>query len=153
MHFKTEEDYKAWVATQEKGAIGGGLLTPQGGEDYVGAIPAIRAVLYFKEGFSDEMREAIALCFEDYLVFAKDHLTWLWQGEPPQGESTSNTFDKVKPIRKILKNYTQMKELSLLYTSGIEKFATGAWEFLLVVVANGKLKKKLSKYFDFFYAN
>ena len=47
MHFKTEEDYKAWVATQEKGAIGGGLLTPQGGEDYVGAIPAIRAVLYF----------------------------------------------------------------------------------------------------------
>ena len=76
---------------------------PQGGEDYVGAIPAIRAVLYFKEGFSDEMREAIALCFEDYLVFAKDHLTWLWQGEPPQGESTSNTFDKVKPIRKILK--------------------------------------------------
>ena len=31
MHFKTEEDYKAWVATQEKGAIGGGLLTPQGG--------------------------------------------------------------------------------------------------------------------------
>ena len=48
MHFKTEEDYKAWVATQEKGAIGGGLLTPQGGEDYVGAIPAIRAVLYFK---------------------------------------------------------------------------------------------------------
>ena len=98
--------------------------------------------LYFKEGFSDEMREAIALCFEDYLVFAKDHLTWLWQGEPPQGESTSNTFDKVKPIRKILKNYTQMKELSLLYTSGIEKFATGAWEFLLVVVANGKLKKK-----------
>ena len=99
------------------------------------------------------MREAIALCFEDYLVFAKDHLTWLWQGEPPQGESTSNTFDKVKPIRKILKNYTQMKELSLLYTSGIEKFATGAWEFLLVVVANGKLKKELSKYFDFFYAN
>ena len=142
MHFKTEEDYKAWVATQEKGAIGGGLLTPQGGEDYVGAIPAIRAVLYFKEGFSDEMREAIALCFEDYLVFAKDHLTWLWQGEPPQGESTSNTFDKVKPIRKILKNYTQMKELSLLYTSGIEKFATGAWEFFISGRSQWQAQKK-----------
>ena len=57
-----------------------------------------------KRGFSDEMREAIALCFEGIIsVFYKDHLTWLWQGEPPQGESTSNTFDKVKPIRKILK--------------------------------------------------
>ena len=36
MHFKKEQDYKSWVVTQEKGAIGGGLLTPQGGEDYVG---------------------------------------------------------------------------------------------------------------------
>ena len=103
MHFKTEEDYKAWVATQEKGAIGGGLLTPQGGEDYVGAIPAIRAVLYFKGALVMKCVKPFALCFEDYLVFAKDHLTWLWQGEPPQGESTSNTFDKVKPIRKIFK--------------------------------------------------
>lgn len=79
MHFKKEQDYKAQVATQEKGAIGGGLLTPQGGEDYVGAIPAIRAVLYFKEGYSDEMREAIAQCFDDYQEYAKAHLTWLWQ--------------------------------------------------------------------------
>ena len=36
--------------TRKKGAIGGGLLTPQGGEDYVGAIPAIRAVFYILKG-------------------------------------------------------------------------------------------------------
>ncbi|WP_373867745.1 type VI immunity family protein, partial [Acinetobacter bereziniae] len=142
MHFKKEQDYKAWVATQEKGAIGGGLLTPQGGEDYVGAIPAIRAVIYFKEGYSDEMREAIAQCFDDYQVYAKAHLTWLWQGEPPKSESASNTFNKVKPIRKILNNYTQMKELSLLYTSGIEKFATGAWEFFVSGRSQWQAQKK-----------
>ena len=130
MHFKTEEDYKVWVAKQEKGAIGGGLLTPQGGEDYVGAIPAIRAVLYFKEGFSDEMREAIAQCFDDYLIYAKEHLTWLWQDEPPTGAGgASLDFKKVKPIRNILKFYSPMKAFNFLYTSGKEKFATGAWEF------------------------
>jgi len=57
LHFKNQEDYKVWADQQEKGAIGGGIFTPQGPEDYVGAIPAIRAVLYFKEGYSAEMRE------------------------------------------------------------------------------------------------
>ncbi|MBJ9374557.1 type VI immunity family protein, partial [Acinetobacter sp. TGL-Y2] len=70
------------------------------------------------------------------------HLTWLWQGEPPKSESASNTFNKVKPIRKILNNYTQMKELSLLYTSGIEKFATGAWEFFVSGRSQWQAQKK-----------
>ena len=66
MHFKNEEDYKKWAETQDDDALGGGLFTPDGPENYVGAVSAIRAVLYFKEGYSDEMREAIALCFDDY---------------------------------------------------------------------------------------
>ncbi|MEF9968775.1 MAG: AI-2E family transporter, partial [Longicatena sp.] len=48
---------------------------------------------YFKEGYSDEMREAIAQCFDDYLVYAKEHLTWLWQGSPPKSESASTIFE------------------------------------------------------------
>ena len=46
-----------------------------------------------------------------------------------------------------------MKELSLLYTSGIEKFATGAWEFFISGRSQWQAQKELSKYFDFFYAN
>ena len=142
MHFTKEEDYKAWVVEQEKGAVGGGLLTPQGGEDYVGAIPAIRAVLYFKEGYSDEMREAIAQCFDDYLVYAKEHLTWLWQGSPPKSENASTSFDKVKPIRSIFKNYSSMYPITFLYTSGKEKFATGAWEFNIGGVSKWQAEKR-----------
>ncbi|WP_353167725.1 type VI immunity family protein [Acinetobacter sp.] len=150
MHFKKEQDYKAWVVTQEKGAIGGGLLTPQGGEDYVGAIPAIRAVLYFKEGYSDDMREAIAQCFDDYQEYAKAHLTWLWQDEPPNGAGgASLAFEKVKPIRNILKLYSPMKAFNFLYTSGKEKFTTGAWEFYVGgssqwQVKNGKYQSSLT---------
>ena len=129
MHFKNQEDYKVWADQQEKGAIGGGIFTPQGPEDYVGAIPAIRAVLYFKEGYSAEMREAIAQCFDDYQTYAKEYLTWQWQDEPPKSESENTTFDKAKPIRDSLKNYSPMKSFYFLYTSGKEKFATGAWEF------------------------
>ena len=129
MHFKSEDNYKVWAEQQATGAIGGGLFTKEGPEDYVGAIPAIRAVLYFKEGYSDEIREAIAQCFDDYQDIAKDHLTWLWQDEPPKGESESIVFNKAKPIRNSLKNYSQMKAFYFLYISGKEKFATGAWEF------------------------
>jgi hypothetical protein len=130
MHFKNQDDYKVWADQQEKGAIGGGIFTPDGPEDYVGAIPAIRAVLYFKEGYSDEMREAIAQCFDDYQTHAKDHLTWLWLSEPPKGAGSDSTkFRNVKPIREIFKFYSPMKALSFLYTSGKQKFATGAWEF------------------------
>lgn len=129
MHLKTEEEYKLWAEKQEEGATGGGLFAKGGPEDYVGAVPAIRAVLYFKEGYSDEMREMIAQCFDDYSEIAKDHLTWLWQDEPPKEESENLAFNKAKPIRDSLKNYSPMKAFYFLYTSGKEKFATGAWEF------------------------
>lgn len=129
MYLKTKEDYEAWIEKQEQGSLGGGLFVAPSPEDYVGAIPAIRAVLYFKEGYSDEMREAIAQCFDDYQVFAKEHLTWLWQDEPPKDEKPTCEYKKVKPIRDIFKNYSQMKAFNLLYVSGKEKFATGAWEF------------------------
>ncbi len=129
MYFKTEEEYKLWAEQQEQGAIGGGLFAKGGPEDYVGAIPAIRAVLYFKEGFSDDMREAIAQCFDDYQAYAKDHLTWLWQDEPPKGERENIAFSDAKPIRESLKNYSPMKAFNFIYISGKEKFATGPWEF------------------------
>ncbi|MBJ8426296.1 DUF3396 domain-containing protein [Acinetobacter bereziniae] len=130
MYLKTEEEYKLWAEQQQQGAIGGGLFAKGGPEDYVGAIPAIRAVLYFKEGFSDDMREAIAQCFDDYQTYAKDHLTWLWLDEPPKGAGSDSTeFKNVKPIREIFKFYSPMKSLGFLYTSGKEKFATGPWEF------------------------
>jgi len=130
MYFKTEEDYKVWAEQQEEGALGSGLFAKGGPENYVGAIPAIRAVLYFKEGYSDEMREAIAQCFDDYENIAKSHLTWLWLDEPPEGVGAdSKEFKNAKPIREIFKHYSPMKSLGFLYTSGKEKFATGAWEF------------------------
>ena len=74
---------KFGLTNKKKGQLVGNF-TPDGPEDYVGAIPAIRAVLYFKEGYSDEMRKAIIECFDDYQVYAKDYLTWLWQDEPPK---------------------------------------------------------------------
>lgn len=132
MHFKNQEDYKVWADQQKKGSIGGGIFTPHGPEDYVGAIPAIRAVLYFKEGYSDEMREAIAQCFDDYLGFAKQHLTWFWQEEPPKGAGGDCIqFDKSRSIREVFQFYSQMSPYNFLYTSGKEKYETGAWEFYI----------------------
>ncbi|MFW1950308.1 hypothetical protein ACG907_20770, partial [Acinetobacter bereziniae] len=47
----------------------------------------------------------------------------------PKGAGSDSTeFKNVKPIREIFKLYSPMKSLGFLYTSGKEKFATGAWE-------------------------
>ncbi|EPF69289.1 hypothetical protein GCM10025882_10550 [Acinetobacter gyllenbergii] len=130
MYLKTQEEYEAWAKTQSKGALGHGLFVAPAPEDYVGANLAIRAVLYFKEGYSDEMREAIAQCFDDYQTYANEHLTWLWQGSPPKGAGADCiAYSKLKPIREIFKLYSPMTPISFLYTSGKEKFETGAWEF------------------------
>ena len=101
MHFKTEEDYKAWVATQEKGAIGGGLLTSRWRRLCWSYSSHSCGFYILKRALVMKCVKPLPYVLRIISSFAKDHLTWLWQGEPPQGESTSNTFDKVKPIRKI----------------------------------------------------
>ena len=65
MEFNTVEEMTKWLETQENGAIAGSLLVPPP-EDYVGAMPAINAVLYFQNGYSKKVKAEILKCFNNY---------------------------------------------------------------------------------------
>ena len=106
----------------------GGLLTKKGAQDYVGSIPALTGTLFFKDAHTPDVREAICQCFEEYEAIAKDHLTWLWREEPPEGPD-KQSYAKAKPMRAMMQRMDEDDSVSFGYISGKQAHDAGEWEF------------------------
>ncbi len=112
----------------EKMRVPGGLLTKQGPQDYVGSVPAITGTLFFNDAHTPEVREAICACFDEYEAIAKEHLTWLWRAEPPEGPDKI-AYAKAKPMRDMVKRMKENDLVSFIYVSGEQPHDAGDWEF------------------------
>ncbi len=112
----------------EKMRIPGGLLTKQGPQDYVGGVPAITGTLFFMDAHTPEVREAICTCFDEYEAIAKEHLTWLWREEPPEGPDKF-AYAKAPPMRHMAKRMKENDLFAFTYTSGEQPHDAGDWEF------------------------
>lgn len=112
----------------EKMRIPGGLLTRQGPQDYVGSVPAITGTLFFKDAHLPEVREAICACFDEYEAIAKEHLTWLWREEPPEGPDKF-AYAKAPSMRQMVKRMNENDLMGFCYTSGEKPHDAGDWEF------------------------
>ncbi|AVB18833.1 MULTISPECIES: type VI immunity family protein [Pseudomonas syringae group] len=112
----------------EKMRIPGGLLTKQGPQGYVGGVPAITGTLFFNDAHLPEVREAICLCFDEYEALAKEHLTWLWREEPPEGPDKF-AYAKAPPMRSMVKRMKENDLVSFTYISGKQPHDAGDWEF------------------------
>jgi hypothetical protein len=108
--------------------IPGALLTKKGPKDYVGAVPAITGTLFFKDDHLPEVREAICACFDEYEALAKNHLTWLWRAEPPEGPDKF-AYAKAPTMRKMMKRMSENDVVSFTYISGEKPHDAGDWEF------------------------
>ncbi len=108
--------------------IPGGLLTKEGADDYVGCIPAITGTLFFTGAHSPDVRAAVCACFDEYEAIAKDHLTWLWREEPPDGPNKM-VYAKAKSMRSMVARMRENDLLSFAYTSGEKEYDAGDWEF------------------------
>ncbi|MCW7538248.1 DUF3396 domain-containing protein [Aquabacterium sp. A7-Y] len=125
-------DYVKFVREHgDKAAIPGGLLTKQGKQDYVGAVPAVTGTLFFKDAHTRAVRDAICECFEEYEAIAKQHLTWLWREEPPEGPDKM-AYPKAAPLREMMKRMNENDLVSFYYVSGKQPHDSGAWEFQVV---------------------
>ncbi|EPM70968.1 hypothetical protein A584_11237 [Pseudomonas syringae pv. theae ICMP 3923] len=114
----------------EKMRVPGGLLTKQGPQDYVGSVPAITGTLFFNDAHLPEVREAICSCFDEYEALAKDHLTWLWREEPPEGPDKF-AYAKAPPMRAMVKRMKENDLMGFCYTSGKQAHDAGDWEFYI----------------------
>lgn len=111
----------------EEMRVPGGLLSG-GAKDYIGAVPALSGVLFFKNAHEPEVREAICACFDEYAAFSGAHLTWLWRAEPPVGPNKI-AYPKAKPIRELMSQLSADHLVSFAYTSGERAEDAGDWEF------------------------
>lgn len=108
--------------------VPGGLLTRQGPQDYVGAVPAIAATLFFTGAHLPAVREAICACFDAYRRTANPALTWLFREDPPEGPGKM-AFSKAKPLGAMLLQLDADDFVSFHYTSGKQPHDAGPWEF------------------------
>ena len=112
----------------EKMRVPGGLLTKQGPQDYVGSVPAITGTLFFNDAHTPEVREAICACFDEYEAIAKQHLTWLWRAEPPEGPDKF-AYSKAPTLHQMMKRMDDGDLVAFTYTSGKQPHDSGDWEF------------------------
>jgi len=112
----------------EKMRIPGGLLTKRGPQDYVGSVPAITGTLFFRDAHLPDVREAVCVCFDEFEAIAKNHLTWLWREEPPEGPDKF-AYRKAPSMRQMINRMGENDTLTFLYTSGEQDRDAGEWEF------------------------
>ncbi|MES2318808.1 MAG: type VI immunity family protein [Pseudomonadota bacterium] len=124
---------------QVRMAIPGGLFMERAEKDYVGAMPALTGTLFFKDAHTPAVRDAICACFKEYEAIAKEHLTWLWREEPPDGKDCLPYRD-AKPMPDMMKTLTENGQVSFGYTSGKQKIDAGQWEFQAFGVRGWKAK-------------
>lgn len=115
----------------EKLNVPGGMLTKQGPQNYVGAVPAIAGTLFFADAHLPEVRAAIVECFDEYQETVDPPLTWLFREEPPEGPSKM-AIEKAKPLKTMLAKMSPDDAVSFHYTSGKLAHDAGPWEFQVV---------------------
>lgn len=111
--------------------VPGGMLTKQGPQKYVGAVPAIAGTLFFHDAHLPEVRKAICTCFDAYLVATTPHLNWLLREDPPE-DPDRLAFEKAKPLKTMLAKMDEDDAVSFRYTSGKAVHDAGPCEFQVV---------------------
>jgi len=127
---KKEQFMEEWTRTHEHGVLPGAMLMKYGPENYIGATICVRGTLYFKGAYTLEVREAIAKCFDRYEEIAKNHLTWLWREEPPEGPD-KYAYAKAPPMRAMLKKMDADDSVSFAYIGGKEAHEASPWTFFV----------------------
>ncbi|WP_332879003.1 type VI immunity family protein [Massilia sp. S19_KUP03_FR1] len=117
-----------WMNTHENNVLPGAMLMKHGPQDYIGAALAVRGTLYFRGSHTAGVREAICRCFDDYESIAKEHLTWLWREEPPEGPDKF-AYPKARPLRDMMKRLDVDDHVGFAYIGGKKPHESSPWIF------------------------
>lgn len=120
-------------------ALPGGQFMERAEKGYIGGWPAWTGTLFFKDAHTPAVRDAICACFKEYEAIAKEHLTWLWREEPPDGKDCLPYRD-AKPMPDLMKQLGEDSLVAFGYTSGKKKVDAGEWEFQVSGIRGWKSK-------------
>ncbi|MDZ7814416.1 MAG: DUF3396 domain-containing protein [Ideonella sp.] len=106
----------------------GAMLMKYGPEDYIGATMVMRGSVFFKDSHTQEVREKICECFDEYEAIAKEHLKWLWFDEPPKGPDRFS-YAKAPKIRDYAGALRDDDRMGFACISGEKPHDASQWQF------------------------
>lgn len=138
----TDEELAAWANDPQRAdTLPFGLLEPRYRKGIVGAALVVRGALYFHNGYTPAVRQALAQCFIQYQTEIEAYqriadptagnasskatpLRWVYQdGKQPVA------FEKAPDFRRLAQTVSADEVFSVTVTSADHKLATGFFEF------------------------
>jgi hypothetical protein len=121
-----DKNFLEWAkANQGKALIQNALLEPRHPHDGIGAAVVVRASLYFERAFDPAVREAVALCFDEYCASPGCSLSFLWHNG-----KAAKTVSRAKSMRAA--GLGLEDRFDFCYVGGEQASDASLWEFEVV---------------------
>ena len=151
----TNDEIAAWAKDPRRAdTMPFGLYEPAHRKGITGAALVVRGVLYFRNGFAPDVRQALVRCFKQYNAAIEEYhhaleavagepasksgpLRWLYaEGEEPA------QYDKAPGFESIAARVPADETLAVAMTSAEHKLAAGFYEFTVFALSEGKAARK-----------
>ncbi|HKT96493.1 MAG TPA: DUF3396 domain-containing protein [Paraburkholderia sp.] len=151
----TNDQIEAWAKDPRRAdTLPYGLYEPPHRKGITGAALVVRGVLYFRNGFTPEVRQALVRCFKQYSAVIDEyhHALEVAAGQPPsktgalrwfyaEGEDPTE-YDKAPGFEYLAQTVPANQTLAVAMTSGEHKLATGFYDFSVFALSDWKAERK-----------
>ncbi|MCA8261813.1 DUF3396 domain-containing protein [Burkholderia multivorans] len=151
----TDDQIEAWAKDPRRAdTMPYGLYEPAHRKGITGAALVVRAVLYFRNGFTPEVRKALVSCFEQYRAVIEEyhHATEVAAGQQPSNTGPLRWFyaegedpiayDQAPGFERLAKTVPANQTLAVAMTSAEHKLATGFYDFTVFALSDWKAERK-----------
>ncbi|KWA38055.1 hypothetical protein WL27_17185 [Burkholderia multivorans] len=147
----TNDEIAAWAKDPRRAdTMPFGLYEPAHRKGITGAALVVRGALYFRNGFTPDVRHALVRCFNQYIGAIEEYhhavkaaageggaksgpLRWLYtEGEEPI------QYDKAPGFESLAVGVPASETLAVAMTSAEHKLAAGFYEFTVFALSEGK---------------
>jgi hypothetical protein len=151
----TNDEIEAWAKDPRRAdTLPFGLYEPPHRKGITGAALVIRGVLYFRNGFTPAVRQALVRCFEQYdaVISEYHHALEMASGRPPsktgplrwlysEGAQPAE-YNKTHGFARLAQTVPSGQTLAVAMTSADHQLATGFYEFTVFALSEWKATLK-----------
>lgn len=149
------DEIEAWAKDPRRAdTMPFGLYEPAYRKGIVGAALVVRGILYFRDGFTSDVRQALVRCFKQYNAAIEEYcralavaagqqpsasgpLRWFYsEGEEPV------EYDQAPGFDELASSVPADQTLAVSMTSAEHKLAAGFYEFTVFALSEGKAARK-----------
>ncbi|WCM24555.1 DUF3396 domain-containing protein [Paraburkholderia bryophila] len=151
----TKDEIEAWAKDPRRAdTLPFGLYEPRYQKGITGAALVVRGVIYFRNGFTPEVRNVLVRCFEQYNAAIEEYTRALdaATGKPPsktgplrwfyaEGQQPT-AYEKSPGFESLARSVPADQTLAVSMTSAEHKLAAGFYEFTVFALSDWKAERK-----------